>query len=307
MKDGIVILNKEKGLTSHDAVFKLRKILQQKKTGHIGTLDPQAEGVLPVLTGKATKLAELFSGQDKVYTGEIIFGIETDTGDLTGNVICKNDLGDAEKWLNENREDIEKAIYSFRGDYMQIPPMYSAKKIDGKKLYQYAREGVQIERKAAKVRIISIELKDLYIKEGMPSGKIRVRCSKGTYIRTLCSDIGERLGIKAAMGDLTRTAAGDFTLEHAYRLKEIEALTDKDSCIISMDELLKGFEKIDLDEKCSFTVKNGNKIRKRDIFSNDADIKGDPADIYRMYSKEGDLMALYIDEGEWLRPYKMFV
>ena len=183
MYNGIINIYKEKGFTSHDVVAKMRGICKQKKIGHTGTLDPDAVGVLPVCLGNGTKLCDMLTDKDKVYEAELLLGVTTDTQDVTGEVLAQRDVTASESQVRE-------AIESFVGDYMQVPPMYSALKVDGKKLYELARAGKEVERAARPVKIHGIDI----ISVELPVIKMTVSCSKGTYIRTLCHDIGEKLG-----------------------------------------------------------------------------------------------------------------
>ena len=218
IRSGAIIINKESGWTSFDVCGKLRHILHTKSVGHTGTLDPNATGVLVVLFGKATKAASLFTSHTiKRYTGEMILGKVTDTQDITGTVLF-------ERPVSVTREDLEKACLRFVGEIQQVPPMYSAKKIHGKKLYEYAREGKIIERKPETVTIVSIEIKE-FSGEG---AVLAVTCSAGTYIRTLMNDIGEALGCGACMGALRRDAVGGSSLEEAHTIGEIEELAAAD-------------------------------------------------------------------------------
>ena len=216
MINGFINVYKEPGYTSHDVVAKLRGIVHQKKIGHTGTLDPAAEGVLPVCLGKATRAADFLTDETKTYETVMLLGLDTDTQDTTGDV-----LRQAEVMCSE--EEVFAAIRSFEGDQMQVPPMYSARKINGKKLYQYARAGIEVERKTRRVEISDIEI----LKVNAPHVRFRVSCTKGTYIRTLCRDIGERLGCGACMESLTRTRVGDFTADTALRIAEIETLEEE--------------------------------------------------------------------------------
>jgi tRNA pseudouridine55 synthase len=213
MYNGLIIIHKEKGFTSHDVVAKLRGILRQKKIGHTGTLDPDATGVLPVCLGKGTRLTDMLTDRDKTYEAGIRFGLETDTQDISGRVL-------AQKPAHVTPEALEEAAAAFTGDIMQVPPMYSAIKINGKKLYELARKGREVERSARPVTIHSLEVLALSGDEA----RIRVRCSKGTYIRTLCHDIGQALGCGACMSSLVRTGVGPFKLEDAHTLGEIEQI-----------------------------------------------------------------------------------
>lgn len=216
MIHGIINVYKEKGYTSHDVVAKLRGILRQKKIGHTGTLDPDAEGVLPVCLGKATKVCDLLTEKDKVYETVLLLGKSTDTQDVTGTVQKEQDV-------LCSPEQVRQAIMAFTGSYEQIPPMYSALKVNGKKLCDLARAGIEVERKPRNVTIFSIQILEL----SLPRVRMEVHCSKGTYIRTLCHDIGEKLGCGGCMESLLRTRVAEFTLEDAKKLGEIEAQVQK--------------------------------------------------------------------------------
>lgn len=213
MINGIINVYKEKGYTSHDVVAKLRGILKQKKIGHTGTLDPEAEGVLPVCLGKATRVCDMLTEKDKVYEAVLLLGKTTDTQDVTGTVL-------RECQASCSGEEAAEAIASFEGEYEQIPPMYSALKVNGKKLCDLARAGIEVERKPRTVTIFSIRILEL----SLPRVRMEVHCSKGTYIRTLCHDIGETLGCGGCMESLIRTRAAGFELKDARTLEEIEAL-----------------------------------------------------------------------------------
>lgn len=203
---------KEKGYTSHDVVAKLRGIFRQKKIGHTGTLDPDAEGVLPVCLGKATRVCDLLADKDKVYDAVLRLGIVTDTQDMTGQV-------QSEQEAACTQEELEETIRGFVGNYWQTPPMYSALKVNGKKLCDLARAGVEVERKPRQVTLYSIQMEEV----SLPRVRMRVHCSKGTYIRTLCHDIGQALGCGGCMESLVRTQVADFMLQEAHRIAEIEA------------------------------------------------------------------------------------
>ena len=198
MINGIVNIYKEKGYTSHDVVAVLRKVVGQKKIGHTGTLDPDATGVLPVCLGRATKVCELLTDHDKTYEALLLLGKTTDTQDISGEVLEERDPG------NLTEEEVRSCIESFIGEYDQIPPMYSALKVNGKKLYELAREGKTVERKSRKVQIHGIRILEM----NLPHVRMEVDCSKGTYIRTLCHDIGEKLRVGGCMEELERTKVG---------------------------------------------------------------------------------------------------
>lgn len=217
--DGILVVNKPMGMTSHDVVDIVRRRFAMKRVGHAGTLDPIATGVLIMLIGKATKLSQSFMCEDKEYIATVYFGKKTDTQDFTGRVI-------EEKGLNGlDRGSVKKALDSFLGEIQQIPPMVSAKKHKGKKLYELARKGITVERKPCNIKIYEIELLDF----NLPEMVIRVKCSKGTYVRTLCEDIGKALGYPAHMSALTRSISGRFSLKEAVNLNNI---SEKDIQII---------------------------------------------------------------------------
>ena len=214
--DGILSIRKEKGWTSFDVVAKLRGILHIKKIGHTGTLDPDAEGVLPVCIGSATKAVEQLMDHDKEYETVLLLGQKTDTGDVTGKVLEK-------KPVPEDEEVIRSAARSFIGGYDQIPPMYSALKVNGKRLYEYAREGIEIEREPRFVSIPDIEILEIKL----PRVRMRISCGRGTYIRALCEDIGEKAGTMGCMESLVRTRVGVFGIEDSHRLSEIEEAMKK--------------------------------------------------------------------------------
>ncbi len=213
MNSGIINVYKEAGYTSFDVVARLRGILKVKKIGHTGTLDPDATGVLPVCIGKATKLCDMLTDKDKVYECTMVLGIETDTYDMSGRILKRTTPIIEESLVIET-------INSFVGAIMQVPPMYSALKVNGKKLYELAREGKEIERKARPVTIFSIDILEV----NLPEISIRIHCSKGTYIRSLCHDIGEKLGCGCAMKNLVRTRVSNFDISDAKTLDEIEKI-----------------------------------------------------------------------------------
>ena len=212
MINGILNIYKEKGYTSHDVVARLRGIVGQKKIGHTGTLDPDAEGVLPVCLGRATKVCDLLTDKDKTYETVLLLGKTTDTQDITGTVLSERSPDGV------TEDEVLDCIRHFIGEYDQIPPMYSALKVGGKKLYELAREGKTVERKSRRVMIYDIRIKEICL----PRIRMEVECSKGTYIRTLCHDIGESLGVGGCMESLLRTRVGRFCLEESLRLADVE-------------------------------------------------------------------------------------
>lgn len=257
MVNGIINIYKESGYTSHDVVAKMRGILKQKKIGHTGTLDPDAIGVLPVCLGSGTKLCDMLTDKSKEYEAKMLLGITTDTQDTSGEIISKHEVEVTE-------EQVKEAILSFVGEYDQIPPMYSALKVNGKKLYELAREGKEIERKPRRVAIQNIEILEI----ALPYVTMRVGCSKGTYIRTLCYDIGEKLGCGAAMAELKRTRVGQFTLDTALKLSEVEALRDSGMLMEHIAAVDSAFEELDavtIQDKFVRLIENGNSFYPNQI------------------------------------------
>lgn len=254
MINGIINIYKEAGFTSHDVVAKLRGILRQKKIGHTGTLDPEAKGVLPVCLGKATKVSELLADRSKTYEVVGLLGVITDTQDIYGQTIETKEV-DIEK------SELIHAIQSFIGEYEQLPPMYSAIKINGIKLYDYARAGKEVTRKTRKVVIHSIEIKNIDLNNN--TFKMSVDCSKGTYIRTLIHDIGQMLGCGACMKDLLRTRVGEFYLEASRTIDEIETIFKEgiiDSTLIRVEQLFPDYDEVCVLEEYSKIIYNGNFI-----------------------------------------------
>lgn len=257
-KNGVLNVYKEKGFTSHDVVAKLRGILKQRRIGHTGTLDPEAEGVLPVCIGTATKLCDMLTDKTKVYRASVLFGVATDTEDMTGTVVKSLPV-------TSKKEDLLPVLEGFLGESEQIPPMYSAIKVEGKKLYELAREGKTIERKARRITISSIQLLDVSVKEDgtLLEASIEVACGKGTYIRSLCRDIGERLGTCACMKSLLRTASGGFHIEQAMRLSEIEAAVQNgtvETAIVSTEDIFASCRKLVMGTEWDRLLHNGNKL-----------------------------------------------
>lgn len=269
MINGILNVYKEKGFTSHDVVAKLRGIAGQRKIGHTGTLDPEAEGVLPVCLGKATRVCELLTDQDKTYEAVLLLGKQTDTQDTTGTVTGEGDTSGI------TEEMVRETIQSYEGAYDQIPPMYSALKVNGKKLYELAREGKTVERKPRRVQIHRVEILEIQI----PRVRIRVNCSKGTYIRTLCHDIGETLGCYGCMESLLRTQVGPFQVEQAYRLGELEIMKEAgklEAAVRPIDDLFRDRPAAWVKPEWEKLAQNGNALRAEMIR-----VKGRPANARR--------------------------
>ena len=253
--DGVLNIRKEKGYTSFDVVAKLRGILHMKKIGHTGTLDPEAEGVLPVVLGKATKLVDLLTEKQKTYEALLHLGLETDTQDMTGTVL-------EEKPVEVTEEEVRTVIRSFLGEQQQIPPMYSALKVDGKKLYELAREGKTVERKPRAVQFYEIEIKKIEL----PYVRFSVTCSKGTYIRTLCHDIGQKLGCGGCMEELLRTRSGNFVWEDSMTLAQVEEAVRNGTIgdrVISIGQVLKDYPEIFCTREGDRLLENGNALVER--------------------------------------------
>lgn len=245
--DGIIIIDKPKGITSHDVVFKLRKILHTKKIGHTGTLDPIATGVLPICIGNCTKASKFLICDDKIYKAQIKLGILTDTSDITGKIL-------EEKNVKVDKEEIENTIKTFIGKQIQKPPIYSAVKVNGKKLYEYAREGKEIEIPTRQIEIYNIEIDNIDLENNIID--ITVHCSKGTYIRSLCVDIGEKLGTVATMNELRRIKSGKFTIDQSVRIQELEESLENIK-IMSLEDVFSENKKIVLSTNDSKKLING--------------------------------------------------
>lgn len=251
MWNGILNIYKENGYTSHDVVAKLRGIVKQKKIGHTGTLDPDAEGVLPVCLGKATKLCDMLTDRSKTYETVLLLGKTTDTQDISGTIIEEKETG----YLTEER--VRSCIEGYIGDYEQLPPMYSAVKINGKKLYELARQGIEVERKKRAVTIHHIYIQEI----SLPRVRMQVHCSKGTYIRTLCHDIGESLGCGGCMESLLRTQSGCFHLQDSLKLEEIAEVYAKSSfakVLLPVDSVFEELKEVCICREYEALAHNGN-------------------------------------------------
>ena len=286
--NGIIIIDKPQEWTSNDVVSRLRRVFNTRRIGHGGTLDPMATGVLPVFVGRATRGVEFFEHAQKVYETTIRFGLTTDTEDITGKVLTETEVS-----LTES--DLLAVLPKFRGDILQVPPMYSAIKVNGQKLYDLARKGREVERQARPITIHELELLEFAGREA----RLRVRCSKGTYIRTLCKDIGEALGCGGCMAALRRVEAGEYTLEGSIPLRQLldisEAGEDVEHLLRPVDTMFASHPKLKLNEKQARLVKNGN------AFSADC------ADgTYRVYSPDGEFLALCKAEGGRVSTIKSF-
>lgn len=291
---------KEAGYTSHDVVARLRGIVKQRKIGHTGTLDPDAVGVLPVCFGSATKLCDMMTDRSKEYEALMRLGVTTDTQDMSGRILTECAVSVCET-------EVEAAITGFVGGYEQVPPMYSALKINGKKLYELAREGREVERQPRHVDIPAIRILDMKL----PEVRFAVVCSKGTYIRTLCADIGDRLGCGAAMAALKRTRVGSFRIEDAITLSKVEELFASGAYgdyVTAPDRLFMEYEGASVKPEAETALSNGNKLYPRQLdFDNNTFFKD--GDMLRVYNGSREFRAVYAfvkNEGVF-RPYKMFL
>jgi len=304
-KSGIINVYKEKGYTSFDVVAILRKTFHIKKIGHTGTLDPDAEGVLPVCFGKATKVCDLLTDKDKVYQAVMRLGITTDTEDMTGQVL-------EEKPVSCTEEEVQNVIESFVGEQEQIPPMYSALKVNGKKLYELARQGIEVERKSRPIQIFSIQIDAIKL----PEVTFTVHCSKGTYIRTLCKDIGEKLGCGACMRSLLRKKVAGFALENALTLEEIRKHYEEntlDSFLSSVDAVFPNTPQVDVYMESQKYACNGAFLEPHNIKR--IQIPGletakmedlDGMQSIRVYLEDGVFVGVYEYRDGRLKPRKMF-
>ena len=282
--NGIVIVDKPQGWTSQDVVSKLRGVFKTRRIGHGGTLDPMATGVLPVFVGRATRGVEFFEHAEKTYEAVLQLGITTDTEDTTGTVL-------EERPVNVSKEEFLAVLDRFRGEIQQIPPMYSALKVNGQKLYDLARQGKEVERKSRKITIFRLECLHF---EGK-TAKLLVHCSKGTYIRTLCKDIGASLGCGGCMAALRRVQAGEYTVENAVSMETLVAAEHPEQYLSEVDSLFYQYEKVVLTPNQEKRCRNGNS------FSVTL-----PEGTYRAYSQSGEFLMLSRVEDGTMSTVKSF-
>lgn len=301
MINGVINVYKEKGYTSHDVVAKLRGILHQRKIGHTGTLDPDAEGVLLVCLGRAAKICDMLTDYDKVYETVMLLGRTTDTQDISGTVI-KSAAPETDS------RKIMDAIDRFVGEYDQIPPMYSALKVQGKKLYELARAGIEVERKPRRVTIKSIRVNE--INAGEHTVRMTVECSKGTYIRTLCHDIGTFLGCGACMKELKRIAVGQFNISSAVTLGSIQAkvlLGKAHEYIIPTDKIFAHLRAVHTLEPADMAVHNGNSVAaNKEFIAFENESEPVEEEMFRMYDSSGSFTGIYVFNNNILKNVKMF-
>lgn len=296
MLNGIINVYKEAGFTSHDVVAKMRGICGQKKIGHTGTLDPAAVGVLPVCLGSGTRLCDMLTDRDKEYEARLLLGVTTDTQDATGTVL-------EEKPVTCSVEEVRDVIKSFQGEILQVPPMYSALKVDGKKLYELARAGKEVERQARPVTIHRLEILDMEL----PYVTLRVACSKGTYIRTLCDDIGKKLGCGGTMAALTRTRVGEFALDDAITLSELQALKDSgrlEEAVYGVELCFQKCPALHVTAEHQKLIDNGNAFYPTQTLEKKT---YDAGSWVRVYNAAGDFYGIYTYENRrhWYQPVKM--
>lgn len=294
MTDAVIIVNKKKGITSFDVVSKIRRILKTKRVGHAGTLDPMAEGVLPVFVGRATLACDILPDSDKSYLATFNLGYSTDTQDTSGKVLN-------EKLSNVTKAQVEKALLSFKGEIMQTPPMYSAIKKDGKKLYELAREGKTVDVEPRKITVYSISLYDF--DEKSQSGVFSVSCSKGTYIRTICHDLGLKLGTFGVMSALTRTSAAGFNLNDSFTEEEIEEIAvngNIEDILIPVEKVFRTLNKITLNQKTTHLFLNGVKLRAQQVETTPDEQN------HAVYSFDNRFLGLGHFDGDIFRVKKLF-
>lgn len=272
MADGIIIIDKPQDWTSMDVCAKLRGIFHERRIGHAGTLDPMATGVLPVFVGRATRAVEFASESEKEYVAGLRLGVETNTQDTTGTVLAKRPV-------SVSQAELEQVLGQFRGEILQIPPMYSAIKKEGKKLYELARRGQEVERQPRPITIYELELLD----QLSPTDyTLRVKCSKGTYVRTLCHDIGQALGCGGTLFSLRRTQSAGFALDQAVTLEQVQEAADPAALLLPVDAYFAGHPALTLtSQRAEKKVRNGNTL------SLEA-----PDGVYRVYGPAGDFLAL---------------
>jgi tRNA pseudouridine55 synthase len=319
--EGILIIDKPAGMTSHDVVNRVRKILKEKRIGHTGTLDPFATGVLVLMVGRATRLAQFLNSDVKEYEATMRFGFATDTGDLTGSpkiADCRLPIADwfFNKEEIENRKSkIENALAGLRGEILQVPPMYSAKKVQGKKLYELAREGKEIERKAVSVVVYEFEAVDkdgkllIENEDGTIDMNVRVKCSAGTYIRVLAESLGKMLGTEAHLASLRRIKAGEFGIERAMSLEKLEELAEKgnvSAALLPMKAALSKLDSLHLTPADAKRISNGVALKVGNVYLKKGWREGEAVALFDE-SDELVAIALYKDDAKSLKPSVVLV
>lgn len=301
MYHGIINVRKEAGYTSHDVVAKLRGICKQKKIGHTGTLDPDAVGVLPVCLGNATRVCDLLTDRSKEYVAGLLLGVISDTQDVSGKILESREV-------TVDPAMVEETAASFVGDIMQLPPMYSALKVNGKKLYELARAGREVERTPRPVTVYSLRI----LEENHPRYTMQISCSKGTYIRTLCHDIGGRLGCGGVMESLVRTRVGEFTLENAHTLEEIQSISEAGRLrewILPVESVFSEMRSLAVAEKGFKSLQNGNQLTLLQLKNTDKEFTPEDGEQFRIYSHQNVFFGIYRYEAAkgLLCPVKLFL
>jgi len=288
--NGVLLLNKPRGMTSHDCVMKLRRMLGTKKIGHTGTLDPDVDGVLPICVGNATKLVQFLTAEEKEYIGEVTIGYSTTTEDASGDILMRHEVAST-----ISDETIDAVLQAMHGTQIQVPPMYSAVKVNGKKLYEYARAGLEVKRPKREVTIFELErISDITHVDHLVKFRFRVRGSKGIFIRTVAVTIGEKLGYPAHMSDLTRVASGRFKLENCVTFEEIEAGNFE---LASMNDALTDFPTVTVDDWVEKLVRNGVKLREEQI---EPPMK---AGVFLIKAVDGSPLSIH----EWCEERRLYV
>jgi tRNA pseudouridine55 synthase len=301
--DGILAVWKPEGWTSHDVVAKVRRVLKMKRIGHAGTLDPMVTGVLPLCLGRATRVVEYVQERPKSYEAVLQLGIATDTEDLTGTVI------ERQSSISVTEDEVRRALSQFLGEIDQVPPMYTSVKVDGKRLYELAREGKTVERKSRKVTIHQIDLIDAQLDLDQPRISFSVVCSKGTYIRTLCVDIGKALGVPATMAHLTRTMSGGITKESCLTLEQIEQLQQAGELsghLIAADEAITHLDRVTIPESLGRLALQGQKVSLSHAVDHTALILD--GQLIRLYNDQSSFLGIFqIDlNSNVFKPIKVF-
>ena len=285
MPCGIVIIDKPAGWTSQDVAARLRGVFHERRIGHGGTLDPMATGVLPIFVGRATRAVEFFEHAEKEYVAGLRLGVQTDTQDLTGEIV-------AQRPVSVTREQVQAALEGFLGVQEQLPPMYSAVKIGGKKLYELARQGKTVERKPRQIELLELEL----LSGENADWQFRVRCSKGTYVRTLCHDIGQALGCGGCMSSLRRTKAGGYGLDRAVTMEEIISMDDPAACLLPVDSVFDRLPRVTVHENQLRAIYNGAAVKASGLADGS----------YRVYAPDGTFLMVGLAEGGTLKTVKSF-
>ena len=283
--NGIVIVDKPAGWTSQDVAARLRGVFHERRIGHGGTLDPMATGVLPIFVGRATRAVEFFEHAEKEYVAGLRLGVQTDTQDLTGEIV-------AQRPVSVTREQVQAALEGFLGVQEQLPPMYSAVKIGGKKLYELARQGKTVERKPRQIELLELEL----LSGENADWQFRVRCSKGTYVRTLCHDIGQALGCGGCMSSLRRTKAGGYGLDRAVTMEEIISMDDPVACLLPVDSVFDWLPRVTVHENQLRAIYNGAAVKASGLADGS----------YRVYAPDGTFLMVGLAEGGTLKTVKSF-